>query len=107
MSLQNDIMRFSVLGFRSEIRIELQAPVIVHVFRKDFLKTMISKKKSDDSTFVMQNGTFEGNISTWSHRSQSSLIICHLGYTEIDYKLNTLWHTVNTGLAPVPGESLV
>ena len=26
--LRNDIMRFSVLGFRSDIRIELQAPVI-------------------------------------------------------------------------------
>ena len=28
MSLRNDIMRFSVLGFRSEKRIELQAPVV-------------------------------------------------------------------------------
>ena len=28
MSLRNDIMRFSVLGFRSDIRIELQAPVV-------------------------------------------------------------------------------
>ena len=28
MSLRNDIMRFSVLGFRSDLRIELQAPVI-------------------------------------------------------------------------------
>ena len=28
MSLRNAIMRFSVLGFRSDIRIELQAPVI-------------------------------------------------------------------------------
>ena len=28
MSVRNDIMRFSVLGFRSDIRIELQAPVI-------------------------------------------------------------------------------
>ena len=26
--LCNDIMRFSVLGFRSDLRIELQAPVI-------------------------------------------------------------------------------
>ena len=29
MSLRNDIMRFSVLGFRSDIMIELQAPVVV------------------------------------------------------------------------------
>ena len=28
MSLRNDIMRFSVLGFRSDLRIELQAPVL-------------------------------------------------------------------------------
>ena len=28
MSLRNDIMRFSVLEFRSDIRIELQAPVV-------------------------------------------------------------------------------
>ena len=28
LSLHNDIMRFSVLGFRSDIRIELQAPVM-------------------------------------------------------------------------------
>ena len=28
MSLRNDIMRFSVLGLRSDIRIELQAPVM-------------------------------------------------------------------------------
>ena len=28
MSLRNDIMRFSVLGFRSDIRIEFQAPVL-------------------------------------------------------------------------------
>ena len=28
MSLHNDIMRISVLGFRCDIRIELQAPVI-------------------------------------------------------------------------------
>ena len=27
MSLRNDIMRFSVLGLRSDLRIELQAPV--------------------------------------------------------------------------------
>ena len=32
MSLRNDIMRFSVLGFRSVLRIELQAPVVyVHL----------------------------------------------------------------------------
>ena len=31
MSLCNDIIRFSVLGLRSDIRIELQAPV-VHLF---------------------------------------------------------------------------
>ena len=37
------------------------------------------------------------------HRGQSSLIINHLQwYTEIDYKLDRLlWHTVNTGLAPM------
>ena len=29
MSLRSDIMRFSVLGFRSDIRIELQAPVVI------------------------------------------------------------------------------
>ena len=28
MSLRSNIMRFSVLGFRSEKRIELQAPVV-------------------------------------------------------------------------------
>ena len=28
MSLRNDIIRFSVLGFRSDIRIERQAPVV-------------------------------------------------------------------------------
>ena len=28
MSLRSDIMRFSVLGFKSDIRIELQAPVV-------------------------------------------------------------------------------
>ena len=27
--LRNDIMRFSVLGFRSDLRIELQAPVVL------------------------------------------------------------------------------
>ena len=37
-----------------------------------------------------------------THRGKSSLITCHLRfYTEIDYKFITLWHTVNTGLAPV------
>ena len=33
MSLRNDIMRFSVLGFRSDIRIELQAPVVKHTIK--------------------------------------------------------------------------
>ena len=28
MTLRSDIMRFSVLGFRSDLRIELQAPVL-------------------------------------------------------------------------------
>ena len=30
----NDIMRFSVLGFRSDLRIELQAPVVTRIFYK-------------------------------------------------------------------------
>ena len=29
VSLHNDIMRFSVLGFRSDIGIELRAPVVI------------------------------------------------------------------------------
>ena len=29
MSLRNVIMRYSVLGFRSDIRIELKAPVVI------------------------------------------------------------------------------
>ena len=33
MSLRNGISRFSVLGFRSDIRIELQAPVIIQTNR--------------------------------------------------------------------------
>ena len=35
MSLRSDIMRFSVLGFRSDIRIELQAPVHGHAADSD------------------------------------------------------------------------
>ena len=30
MSLRNDIMRFSILGFRNDLWIELQAPVLIH-----------------------------------------------------------------------------
>ena len=30
--LRNDIMRFSVLGFRSDLRIELQAPVAKRIY---------------------------------------------------------------------------
>ena len=33
MSLCNDIMKFSILGFRSDIRIELQAPVVIYPFK--------------------------------------------------------------------------
>ena len=35
MSLRNDIIRFSVLGFRSNIWIELQAPVVKRPLKID------------------------------------------------------------------------
>ena len=45
MSLSNDIMRFSVLGFRSDIRIELQAPVVKQRHRKQSLVTVADLKR--------------------------------------------------------------
>ena len=38
MLLRNDIMRFSVLGVRSDIRIELQAPVVLQGTSKKEVK---------------------------------------------------------------------
>ena len=40
MSLRNDIMIFSVLGFRSHIRIEIQAPVVYGLYATLFMKFM-------------------------------------------------------------------
>ena len=42
MSLRGDILRFSVLGLRSDIRIELQAPVLS--LAKDSLKVQIIRQ---------------------------------------------------------------
>ena len=79
MSLRNDIMIFLILGFRSDIWIELQAPVIVHVLSfASFLVDMpmsalpaltIKKSAQDEGTIYCQSGTIAKFIAREHGRS--------------------------------------
>ena len=52
MSLRNDSMRFSVLGFRSDIRIELQAPEVYTVADPGFIDRGFKFTKGVDLLIV-------------------------------------------------------
>ena len=50
MSLRSDIMIFSVLGFKSDIKIELPAPVVTDsILNRFFEKNNFGKKSGDHS----------------------------------------------------------
>ena len=70
MSLRNDIMRFSVLGFRSDIKIELQAPVVQHLTQETTWESdkntrkRYTKERQDVSPFPAALGDHSAAMKT-------------------------------------------
>ena len=68
MSLRNDIMRISVLGFRSDIRIELQAPVLYPPSTAPFYANV---SKGAASTIFYTSGMVRSGFEPTTSRSDS------------------------------------
>ena len=62
MSLRNDIMRFSVLEFRSDTRIEFQAPVLTVTLSTRVDATLNVKQPSKYNKNALQNSKLVINI---------------------------------------------